>query len=588
MRFVCLLTGLAFCPLVGCGGSETVQAVPPVVPSHPSPVVSSNAAVTVVAPAPEDVTLGQLTFTVTGNPGCQRSFRQGMLALHSFLYDQAHESFGKALELDPHCAMAAWGDAMAYNHAIWSERDVAKGRASLLRVTGEETLSAKERAYLTVARSMFSKESRNDAHVDWVAGTANMLRDYPDDDEVVLQHALALISVYGYDPMHLREQMEAGSLALGVFARRPGHPGAAHYAIHAFDNPEHAILALPAARTYARIAPAAFHAQHMPSHIFVQLGMWQEVVPSNERAYAASVAWETAHGHSPSKYDWHSYSWLVAAHLELGQPAEARKLIDEARLLLVAAKDDSGSLRGGYIDMISDYLSQTQRWDDTEALVAPLFAPALDEGSDGAHPVACAAHAPGGSGGARPPVVLWARLSAQALRAESAIRSGDEGVLALRLADMKTIRTQMAPWARTEPPSTNADLETFEETLRARTKAAAHSSPATIKRAVSALERLAAIENAHPSGSPAFEPPADERIAEVLLATGNAKDALAYFDKDLQARPSRALALLGAARAAKALGDTDQSHHYYVALAHQWQDADASLPALAEVRAGTK
>ena len=345
-------------------------------------------------PAP-DVALGQLDFPVTGSADCQRRFREGMLALHSFLYDQAHESFAAALAADPRCAMASWGDAMTYDHPVWHERDLAKGRAALQHVTGEEDVSPKERAYLGAARALYAKDGMKEAHAAWLAAASAMHHDFPDDDEVALQHALAMIAVYGYDPTHVREQMEAGAMALAVLQHHPEHPGAAHYAIHAFDSREHAILALPAARTYARIAPAAGHALHMPSHTFTHLGMWRDVVPSNERAYAASVAWEKAHGHTPSKYDWHSYSWLVAALLELGQPARARHLTDEAAALLVAGKDDTGLERVSYIDMVSGYVTQTERWGDVEALVAPVLAPAMNEGLEGSGPVACAMHAPG-------------------------------------------------------------------------------------------------------------------------------------------------------------------------------------------------
>ena len=363
------------------------------VPSAPaSPIPSA-----VASGSTNDIGLGRIDFSVSGSAECQRHFTEGMLALHSFLYDQAHVSFAAALAADPKCAMAAWGDAMAYDKAIWDDRDVAKGRAALARVAAEETLTPKERAFLRVARADYEKDLTGEAHAAWLAAAAAMHRDYPDDDEVTLQYALALLSVYGYHSANVREQMDAGALALQVFHHNPEHPGAAHYVIHAFDSPAHAILALPAARLYARIAPAGSHALHMPSHVFAQLGMWRDVVASNERAYAASVVWEKSRGHTPSNYDWHSYSWLVAAHLELGQPAVARKLIDEARTLLVAAKDDSAQLRFAYTRMVGNYVTQTGRWNELEAMIAPVFAPAVDEGG-AMGTVACAAHAPGGSG----------------------------------------------------------------------------------------------------------------------------------------------------------------------------------------------
>jgi hypothetical protein len=561
------------------------EATPPPA-SPPPPAVLTTAASTLPAPPPKpaDAPLGDLDFPVTGNADCQRHFRDGMLAMHSFLYDQAEESFAAALAADPRCAMAAWGKAMSHDHGVWNERDAAKGRAALGAVIDEAALTAKERAYLATARAAFAKESSKEAHRAWLEGAAAMHRDYPDDDEVALQYALALISVFGYKRDHVREQMEAGAIALGVLARRPHHPGAAHYVIHAFDNRAHAVLALPAAETYARIAPSASHALHMPSHTFVNLGMWREVVPSNEQAYAASVAWETSRGHTPSKYDWHSYSWLVAAHLELGQYAAASKLLEEPRRDLAAAKDDSGQLRGAYMGMVWDYVSQTGRWSEVEAAVAPVFAKAFDEGSESAGHV-CAQHAPGGGGEVRWPVVIDSRMWAEQLRAEAALRTGDAAAALARVADLKALRAEMAPWKSMIPPTFDAQWDAYAALVTARAHAGPKPSPDAEKKILAAFEKLEAFGGDEEPSGPSFDLTMHELVGERLLADGKAKEALAKYERDLDERPNRAIALLGAARAAKAVGDGAKARDYYAALAEQWRDADEGGAALAEVRA---
>ena len=549
------------------------------------PAASAPLAVGTAAPGPANGSgLGRLDFPITGSPECQRNFTEGMLALHSFLYDQAHVSFAAALAADPKCAMAAWGDAMAYDKAIWDDRDVAKGRAALARVSGEGTLTPKERAFLRVARADYEKDLTKDAHEAWLAAAAAIHRDYPDDDEVTLQYALALLSNYGYDDTHVREQMEAGALALQVLEHNPQHPGAAHYTIHAFDSPEHAVLALPAARLYARIAPAGSHALHMPSHVFAQLGMWRDVVPSNEQAYAASVAWEKSRGHTPSEYDWHSYSWLVAAHLELGQRAVARKLTEDAAALLVAAKDDSSLLRDKYLSMVTNYVTQTGRWGEVEAMLAPVFAPAFDEGST-AGQVACAMHAPGGKGASRLPSVLLDRLGADFFRAEAAIRLGDGAMAVKRVADTKELWKRMALWQKVLPADMVQGWDAYGETLLVRAHAGAKPSAAAQKKVIEALENYIKRPGESSSG-PAMERTARELLAEALVVAGKPKEALAQFEKVLYARPNRALALLGAARAAKAAGDAPKARTHYGALVELWKDADADLPELAEVKAG--
>jgi tetratricopeptide (TPR) repeat protein len=526
--------------------------------------------------------LGRIEFPVSGSEACARHFREGMSALHSFEYDRAHASFEAALSVDSACAMAAWGDAMAHVHPIWRERDLTKGRAALARVR-EEGLTPKERAFVGVARSLFATDDMKDANAGWLRGAAQMHLDFPDDDEVALQHALALLAVYGYDRAHIEGQMEAGAIALGVLQRRSDHPGAAHYAIHAFDSRDHAILALPAARLYARIAPAAGHALHMPSHTFVHLGMWRDVVPSNERAFAASVEWERSRGHTSSKFDWHAHSWLVAALLELGQYGRAKHVMDEGRAMLVAAKDDAALHRSNYADEVAAYVMHTERWKEADDLLLPVFAPMSDE-SAAAESMACAAHAPGGSGAFRPPLALFARLVGNAIRAEAALQMGDFATAKKRVADHKSVRAQVTPWVKTLPPGMVAAWEAREETLLARAEATTKGA----KVALDALERAARAASDRPVAGPLWLPPARSTLAALLLAAGKAKEALTEYERVLEVHTRHAPALLGASRAARAAADGPKAKSYFALLAEQWRDADADLPALSEVRASGK
>jgi tetratricopeptide (TPR) repeat protein len=523
---------------------------------------------------------GHLDFPITGSRECQRMFRQGMLELHSFQYDQAHASFGAALNKDPGCAMAAWGDAMAYEHPVWLQRDVQKSRAALARITNESRLTPKERAYLSVARSLFSVEDRRTALKAWLAAAAKMHADYPNDDEAALQHALVRIAVFD-EENDQREMLKGGVIALDVMEHRPNHPGAAHYVIHAFDTNDHAILALKAARKYAQIAPASAHAVHMPSHTFTQLGMWSDVVPSNVRAFAISQEGARKLQRGPDHWDWHAYSWLVAAHLELGQRNRARQLLEDAKAVLVS--HDSPDLRDAYADVSTNYLVQTGRWEEAETLVAPLLKLVPSEGPAGSGPIACAEHAPGGGAAERLPYALLARVGAHRALAEVALRSGNAVAAAARTKDLLAVLDQMKLWPSVDR---SGRVRAYAAELEARAKLLRTPSPEGEQEVIRAIQHSADLSNKVIVGGPAFFSPPDERLADTLLAMGRPAEALVQYERSLRSRPNRALSLLGSARSARAAGDADKARNYYATLAALWKDADADLPALAEVRAG--
>ena len=209
-----------------------------------------------------------------------------------------------------------------------------------------------------------------------------------------MQHALALManSARFKDTGRL---MQATAIAMDVFQRKPNHPGAAHYFIHACDTPDHAVLALPAARKYARIAPASSHALHMPSHIFVQLGMWADSAASNEDAWAASEQWAVRRKLGPSERDYHTYSWLGASYLELGRLGRARAVIDDIARRM--KEEDGADIRFNYSALVRKYLVDTGRWSEARALFAVIEKPYIETGEPEGS-LGCALHSPGGGG----------------------------------------------------------------------------------------------------------------------------------------------------------------------------------------------
>jgi hypothetical protein len=276
----------------------------------------------------------------------------------------------------------------------------------------------------------------------------------------------------------------------------------------------------------------------------------------------------------------------VAAHLELGQPGPARKLVEDARALL--ATDDSPELRIGYADVARSYLAQTGRWAEAEALTERLLAPVRGEGSNGTGPLACAEHAPGGGGEERPPFVYLARISGHAMRAEAALRTGDAATAEARAMEVAAVSEQMAPWAKTGRMGRQATITAaYVAEIKARAALLRQRTPENEKAALDAIAQSVQLTDPIPIAGPAFSLTPRERLAEALLAAGKPKEALAEYESVVEARPNRALAMLGSARAARAAGDTAKERAHYRALAALWRDADADLPALAEVRSGT-
>jgi tetratricopeptide (TPR) repeat protein len=211
--------------------------------------------------------LGSITFPNSGSSAAQSKFVEGVKDLHSFEFDEAADAFRKAQQIDPSFALAYWGEAMSYNHPLWEEVDVPAARKALERLApsldarSAKAGAPKEKAYRHAVDQLFYAPSdklvRDNAYSD---AMAQMYKKWPDDHEVAIFYALSLLGTVRPGDQGFRRQALAASIALNVFQQNPNHPGAAHFIIHSFDDPDHAILALPAARAYAKIAPAAPHA----------------------------------------------------------------------------------------------------------------------------------------------------------------------------------------------------------------------------------------------------------------------------------------------------------------------------------------
>jgi len=527
--------------------------------------------VSLLAAAPAPRQMGTISFPISGNAACKKSFTEGMLSMHSFMYDDAREQFETAVKADSGCTMARWGVAMSYSHPLWGEEKLTDSRAALAAITNEARLTEKERAWIDSARILHGDGDYRVRLGRWRASLEKMRASHPDDVEISLVYALSLVATSERLTM-TKQLMESAAISMEIAQKHPKHPGAVHYLIHAADTPDHAVLALPAARSYARIAPAASHALHMPAHIFVQLGMWQDVVVSNEASWAASekesLKWRAG---NPDDRDWHSYSWLLAANLELGRTERATKLLDDIREQLT--KTDGPYTRFAYALSTYAYLSHTGRWDEIDTRVAPLLTPLAPEAGQTAEAGLCAAHAPGGIGDTRPPFGIIAGVLAHQMIAEAAMRRGDVEATLNALQAKRVAVDSMAPWKTIIPKETAERTEWMELAFTGAALARSKKTPEIQEKAIEAMKKLATFREASANG-PAFETPYHVHLGDFLLEIGRPKEALAAYDAALERFPGFTRALAGASRAATAAGEPSIAETRDRVLKAQWASAD--------------
>ena len=278
--------------------------------------------------------LGAVSFANSGAAAAQPAFQRGLAFLHSFEYDQAAEAFRAAQTADPSFAMAFWGEALTYSHLLWGEDDADAARRALGRLGASRDArlakagTPRERAFGEAIEALFVDGTLPVR----VRGFSDAMRvvalAYPDDLDAGSFAALAsMFAAYIGDSSAVERQAArdaAVDFAQRVFTANPNHPGGAHYLIHACDDPAFAARGLEAARRYAQIAPEAEHALHMPSHIFVQLGLWRDTVASNERSWAASQKEVAALKLTNADLSFHALLFEQYAHLQLGHYRASR------------------------------------------------------------------------------------------------------------------------------------------------------------------------------------------------------------------------------------------------------------------------
>ncbi|HYY51241.1 MAG TPA: hypothetical protein VE755_00145, partial [Myxococcales bacterium] len=488
-------------------------------------------------PAPEK--FGRVHFPTSCNAQVQPVFERGLALLHSFAYVKAAKVFEEVSAKDPECGMAHWGVAMSYFHTIWgppTDDEFAAGRAAARKAEATGAPSARERDYIAAIGAYYQGDgvphpARVVAFDKAMAGVAER---NPADHEAAIFHALAILGVAYNSPPDktYARQKEAAKILNGLLAVEPEHPGIAHYMIHSFDYPELAELALPAARAYAKIAPSAPHALHMPSHIFTRLGMWKESIDSNLASARTAQAWIAKTHAGATAFDaLHATDYLEYAYLQTGQDAKARELADNVAKVTSL---DIPQFAAAYAlaAVPARHALERRAWNEAAAVTA------------------------------QPATFPWSKYPyAKAIvhfaRAVGAARGGNLEAARSDLATLTEIQNSLKgqkgfDWA------TQVEIQ--------RRAAAGWLARAEKKDAEAlALMRSAAdLEDStdkHPV-TPGSILPAREQLADLLTELGQPAAALAEYEASLRAAPARFNSYDGAAQAAERAGKKPEAKAY--------------------------
>lgn len=492
--------------------------------------------------------VGEISFPTSCFPDVQEQFDRALALLYSFEYDKAARQFHEVQQRDPECAIAYWGEAMTLYHQLWSppsDSDLAQGWQLAQKASSGVKKTAREEGYIEAISTYFKpgNQSSDERSAAYSQSIEKLHDHWPSDEEATVFYALSLLAIESPSDSSLVYAKNAASILNRVLVEYPDHPGALHYLIHACDNPRMAERGLSAAKRYASIAPSSPHAQHMPSHIFARLGMWQEDIASNLASLAAAE--KDASG---SEARLHAMDFLEYAYLQIGQDRKAQSIEEKA----LALKNE-GFTRG--MEMNYFYaqayfpallLLETRNWEAVESL-RPT--PSADHGLQ--------------------VLTLWAQAVAAGHLRDVATARAAVSRLDAALGDTRDTQLEsMAPPVDTNKNEAHAWL------------AFAEKDSAT---AFKLLEPV--IQLQEKVGKNEVELPAREMYADMLLELGRPAEALEQYRLSLKTDPNRFNGLYGAGRSAELGHQTGLAATYYKRLLENCnQGKNSNRPELQHAR----
>ena len=504
---------------------------------------------------------GDVSFSFSCSYETREDFNLAISLLHSFEYEEAEKAFAKVIDADPNCAMGYWGVAMCNFHALWrppTEDDLKKGTLAIKIARSLEDKTEREAEYIEAIALFYDNWETTDHKIriaKFEKAMEKIYQDYPNDKEASIFYALALNSAADLADKTYKNRRKAGEILEKLFSDQPNHPGIAHYIIHSYDYPELAEMGLSSARRYASIAPASSHAQHMPSHIFTRLGLWDESIQSNLNATSSAQCYaEQVEMNGKWDEEIHGTDYLVYAYLQKGQTDEAKKLLNY--LLSVKSIYPIG-VKGAYptAAIPARFYLETRKWNAAAKLSMSSNDYPIDK-------------------------FPWSNGIIHFTRVLGAVHSGDLINAKIDLEKLNNCHqnllnkndTYMANQVNIMVNAANAWIHFYENKK---------------EQALILMTESANLEykTEKQSLTPGEVLPAQELLGDLLLELGKYPEALDAYEINLKIRPNRFNGLYGAAVAAKQSGEKEKALNYFEDLLKLTEGSESDRSELKEARA---
>lgn len=485
--------------------------------------------------------IGTATFPSSCNKTAQKEIDRGVTLIHSFWYSEAEAAFRKGAEADPKCGMAWWGIAMSNYHPLWAPptpSELATGRDAAQKARTIGAKSARERDFIEAINAFYASSDTIDHRTRAVAfekAMENVAGRHPKDLEASIFYALSLNGTALPSDKTYANQKKAAEILHRILPQAPEHPGIAHYVIHSFDYPALALLALPAARTYAKLAPGSPHALHMPSHIFTRLGLWDESISSNLASADKARKYVAARrGPGVTAFDeLHAIDYLVYAYLQ--QRRDESRTLRDALGRVTALDNPNFAAAYALASVPARYAMERRQWKEAAALRAPTF------------------------DWEKTP---YAEANVHFARSIGASRSGDlelarDGLARITMIRQLLVEQKNSYWAD--------QVEIQRKSAEAWLRFAENKKDKALELMRQAADLESATEK-HPV-TPGAVIPARELLADLLLEMGRPDEALIEVELSLRDAPNRWNGLFLASRAAELGGKPEKASEYQAKIA---------------------